>query len=143
MARITHATIALALIAAAGLTACEALRDYHANNPDWGSNVPPYERIQFAGAHPTPDERARCEAAGGRIEMGGLMGHERCVQTYADAGKACTGSSDCLGQCILDSSHGSVPMGGAATGTCQVTDSPFGCYQTVEDGKAQPEKCVD
>ena len=61
----TRAAIALALIAAAGLTACEALRDYHANNPDWGSNVPPYERIQFAGAHPTPDERARCEAAGG------------------------------------------------------------------------------
>ena len=47
----TRAAIALALIAAAGLTACEALRDYHANNPDWGSNVPPYERIQFAG-HP-------------------------------------------------------------------------------------------
>ena len=34
--------------AIAVVAACGALRDYHAANPDFGSSMPPYERIQFA-----------------------------------------------------------------------------------------------
>ncbi|MEZ5998448.1 MAG: hypothetical protein R3B98_07125 [Hyphomonas sp.] len=137
-----HAAIVLALAATAALASCEALREFHANNPDYGSSSPPYESIQFASAVATPEERAKCEAAGGEVMMAGLLGHESCVQPYPDAGRACSDASDCLGQCMLDPSA-DVSMGDPATGTCQRTDSPFGCYATVRNGIAQPALCVD
>ena len=73
--------------AIAVLAACSALRDYHAANPDFGSAMPPYERIQFASQFATPAERAKCEAAGGVIQQAGRLGWQHCVQSFADAGK--------------------------------------------------------
>ncbi|MCA8903102.1 MAG: hypothetical protein KDA53_17830 [Hyphomonas sp.] len=125
------------------LGACAALRDFHANTPDYGSDMPPYERIQFAGENATEAERVRCEAVGGAIERHGLLGWESCVQRYPDAGKACKDSGDCLGKCKLDLSKPHDGPGEPAQGACQITDSVFGCYATVEDGLEQQTICFD
>ena len=137
---------ALAFIGAAIalLSSCSAIRDFHAANPDFGSTVPPYERIQFASQFATPDEKARCEAAGGTVEKQGRAGYERCVQTYPDAGKVCAGSADCVGECrIADALYGHVEPGTPVQGVCQARDVPFGCFTRVENGKAAASLCVD
>ena len=134
----------LILIAAlAGLAACSALRDYHAANPDFGSSLPPYERIQFAAQFATPDEKARCEAAGGTVERAGRAGWERCVQPFPDAGKVCSDGDDCLGDCRLPVSAGNLAPDTPAQGVCQPTDSFFGCHTIIEDGKVAGSLCVD
>ena len=125
------------------VTSCAAIRDFHEANPDFGSTVPPYERIQFAAQFATPAERARCEAAGGSVERMGRARWEHCVQTFADAGKACLSSADCLGECRLPGAPGSVEPGTPVQGTCQANDAPFGCYTRVENGKAEQSICVD
>lgn len=101
-----------------------------------------YKPISVIGAKATAAERKSCEAAGGEIRRDGLAGHEICVQTYADAGKACRDSADCLGRCMITGEFADFDTSTDA-GQCEVNDSPFGCYQTVEDGKATPALCVD
>ena len=100
-----------------------------------------YSRINIGAEIATSEQRAACEAAGGRISREGLMGWEHCVQTYPDAGKVCSGSDDCLGTC-RHTGEQLVP-GSKAQGTCQVEDVPFGCYAMIEDGKVQHTLCVD
>ena len=129
--------------AIAVVAACSALRDYHAANPDFGSSMPPYERIQFASQFATPAERARCEAVGGVIQKAGRLGWQQCVQTFADAGEACSDSADCIGSCLLAGDAGSVDPGTPVQGICQADDSPFGCYTSVENGRAGLSICID
>ena len=100
-----------------------------------------YERISFEGERATPAERAKCVAAGGEVYRSGLLGWENCIQPYADAGKTCSDSSDCTGDCRYTGSGAS--FGETVTGTCQINDSPFGCFQSVSDGAATPTLCVD
>lgn len=137
----------LALILAgaslAVVTSCAALRDYHAANPDFGSSLPPYERIQFAGPQPTDAERAQCEAVGGRIERVGRLGREQCIQTYPDAGKTCSDSEDCLGECRIRGDVSDIEPGTPVDGVCQAEDTPFGCHTWVIRGVAGPTICVD
>lgn len=125
------------------LASCSAIRDYHAANPDFGSSLPPYEPIQFAAQFATPDERARCEAAGGVVEKAGRLGWEQCVQTFADAGKPCSGSEDCIGECRLGQPVDDVPPGTPVTGVCQASDVRFGCYARIENSKIMATLCVD
>ena len=100
-----------------------------------------YQRISFEGEAATPQERARCEAAGGEVQRAGRLGWEACIQTFADAGDTCSDSSDCLGECRNTDEF--VADGAPATGQCAVNDSPFGCHQTIENGIARPALCVD
>ncbi|GLQ20845.1 hypothetical protein ACFFUB_02160 [Algimonas porphyrae] len=88
----------------------------------------------------SPAERARCADRGGFVERAGLLGAERCTIRYSDGGQSCTDSSQCEGQCRADVS---VPNGAAATGVCQKTDNPFGCFSEVSQGQAGPGLCVD
>lgn len=106
-----------------------------------GQAKPAYERITFAGEKATAVERARCETAGGEVRRDGLAGWEQCIQTLSDGGQSCTDSDECLGRCEL--TGGFVDYETPATGTCQASDSLFGCFQTVEDGRADPAICVD
>ena len=129
--------------ALAVLGACSAIRDYHAANPDFGSSLPPYERIQFASSQATDAERAECEAAGGTVQQAGRLGWERCIQPFPDAGKACSGSEDCLGECRLADFGDTPEPGTPAEGVCQADDAPFGCHTVVEDGKVKHSICVD
>ncbi len=125
------------------LGACAYLQEAYQNNRDFGTGTDPYEKISFAGEIATPGERARCEAAGGEIRPDGRRGWQQCIQTFADAGKTCSDSDDCLGECRVDLNSMPAVASQPVTGACQVNDSPFGCHATVEDGVAQPAICVD
>ena len=89
------------------------------------------------------DHRA-CNAMGGKVRQDGMMGLYRCVTPFADAGKICRDNSDCMGQCRTSddvTDYNAAP--GTQVGKCQVNDSPFGCYGTVERGTAGGMLCVD
>jgi hypothetical protein len=130
-------------LAGAGLASCAYLQDVYSGGSVYGSGADPYEKIQFAGEKATPVERSACEAAGGTVARDGMRGWEQCIQPFADAGKACSDNADCIGQCRLSLGDDMPDMGEPVTGTCQVNDSPFGCYATVENGQATPALCVD
>jgi hypothetical protein len=127
----------LPVACALALSACAFLAPPEAPAP----RTPAYQRVDIAGEAATAAERAACEGVGGSISRAGLLGREHCLQTYPDAGKTCSGESDCLGTCRHEPDASA--MGKAATGTCQVTDVPFGCYAMVEGGIVGPVLCVD
>lgn len=135
----------LLLIALAGLTVagCAYLQDVYADGRGFESGADPYEKIQFAGETATAAERAECKAAGGEVARDGMLGWEQCIQTFPDAGKVCSDNSDCLGQCRLTATDEMADWDAEVSGTCQATDTPFGCYSTVEQGRATPMLCVD
>lgn len=95
-----------------------------------------------AGAAGTTDA-ALCARAGGKMLPQGRMQSVRCVITYADAGRRCTTGSDCQGDCRVEEVAGTPRAGAAAVGTCQRDSSRFGCYTTVENGRAEATICVD
>ncbi len=87
-------------------------------------------------------DAAACERDGGEVRQEGLLGTWRCVRGYGDAGAACRGKADCEGKCLLPPAS-EAATGEPATGACQATDSPFGCYAEVEDGTVTAAICVD
>lgn len=90
-----------------------------------------------------PNEMVQaCRVKGGDFLQQGMLGCYQCVLSYTDAGKVCQDSSDCQGQC---KTTGEFIDNGAKnqSGQCASDSSPFGCYQTIEKGVAQPAICVD
>lgn len=87
-------------------------------------------------------DRAACERDGGAVRQEGRLGAWRCVRAYSDAGAECSGKADCEGKCLLPPTS-ETATGEPATGACQATDSPFGCYAEVEDGAVAAAICVD
>ena len=81
-----------------------------------------------------------CVAKGGSIQPVGKAQIPTCVIPYADAGKVCTDKNQCEGSCILE---GNIETTGAVAGTCQKTNSLFGCYARVVNGKSTGAICVD
>jgi hypothetical protein len=73
----------------------------------------------------------------------GRMQSVRCVITYADAGRRCTDGDDCAGDCRVGDVANPPTAGASAVGQCQANSSRFGCYTTVEGGKAEATLCVD
>lgn len=102
-----------------------------------------HEEIRFDRKRATKAERAKCEAVGGVVGPGGMLGYDQCVQPYADAGKACKGSEDCEGRCFLSPDSDSDMGQPTEDGVCQADDSPFGCYTEVNEGVGQYAICVD
>jgi hypothetical protein len=85
-----------------------------------------------------------CTAMGGEVRQDGMMGLYSCITPYADAGKVCRDSSDCLGRCKTSddvTNYDGAP--GTQVGKCEINDSPFGCYGVVERGTAGGMLCVD
>ena len=101
------------------------------------TDVPPPVRV------PENAAAADCAAQGGRMLPQGRMQTLQCVVTFADAGKRCTDSDDCAGDCRVEAATSAPQAGASAVGQCQATSSRFGCYTLVEDGKAQATICVD
>ena len=94
----------------------------------------------------TAEQRAACEAEGGRVATAGLSGDDMCAMPYADAGRSCTDGSQCVGDCLLDeaSLRGKRPVDGMqAAGQCQALAYPFGCRNLIEDGRLIYGLCVD
>ncbi len=130
-----------ALFAAITFSGCAWFHAPATPDPEPGAAESSYTHIDVAGEIATPAEHAACGAIGGSIRREGMLGWEHCVQTYPDAGKACSGEADCLGTCRYE---GEVAEPGThVPGTCQVVDVPFSCYATVEDGRLQHALCVD
>lgn len=130
-----------ALLAFAALLALPACSLFTAGKGD--EYVPPgYKRIEFVGQKATSAERAACTAAGGEVVPSGKLQWENCVQPFMDAGTACAGSEDCVGECRYEGDAEPVPDM-EVTGTCQATDARFGCYTVVENGRIAHTICVD
>ena len=89
------------------------------------------------------EDAAACAAAGGKMLLQGRMQTLRCVISYADAGRRCTDGDDCAGDCRIEEVAGAPAAGAQAVGRCQATSNRFGCYTTVEAGKAEATICVD
>jgi hypothetical protein len=89
------------------------------------------------------EDAAACARAGGKMLPQGRMQSVRCVITYADAGTRCTDGDDCAGDCRVEDVANAPAAGTNAVGQCQASSSRFGCYTTVEGGKAEATLCVD
>jgi len=79
----------------------------------------------------TGAERATCEASGGTVGTGGMLGAEQCFKPLPDAGKACSTASDCEGMCMAD------------TLTCQAITPQFGCFEFLDETGQKVGLCVD
>lgn len=89
------------------------------------------------------EDAAACARAGGKMLPQGRMQSVRCVISYADAGQRCTDGDDCAGDCRVEDGANAPAAGTNAVGQCQASSSRFGCYTTVEGGKAEATICVD
>lgn len=97
-----------------------------------------------APAAQTPADAVRdCAARGGKMLPQGRMQTMQCVVSYTDAGRRCTDGDDCQGDCRVGDAGTAPRAGAAAVGQCQARSGRFGCYTTVEDGKAEATICVD
>lgn len=83
---------------------------------------------------------AECKVAGGGWGPVGLMGTPACTIKSPDAGKVCSDSSECAGDCW---SQEVGAAGTKGTGFCQPTNMPFGCHSEVKGGILQPALCAD
>jgi hypothetical protein len=100
--------------------------------------------VAAQSASQTPkDEASACAARGGKMLPQGRMQTLQCVVSYTDAGQRCTDGDQCQGSCRIPDVAEAPRAGAAAVGQCQPTSSAFGCYTTVEDGKAEATICVD
>jgi putative hemolysin len=88
-------------------------------------------------------DAAACAARGGKMLPQGRLQSLQCVVSYADAGRRCTDGDDCQGDCRIEEVNGTPDAGAAAVGQCQANSTRFGCYTTVEGGKAEATICVD
>lgn len=95
-----------------------------------GCDYPPSEMVQA------------CAAQNGVFSQQGMRGCYQCVLSYADAGKVCQDSADCQGKCKKTGEFTDASVKNQS-GQCASDSSPFGCYQTIEKGVAQPAICVD
>jgi hypothetical protein len=87
---------------------------------------------------PTASERTRgntiksealCRKRNGQWEKG--PGYAYCILPYADAGKICKNSKDCIGHCIAPVTDERIDHG-----TCQIDDSTDDCGRPhFENGK--------
>ena len=101
------------------------------------AEAPPMQSV--AGS----EDAAACARAGGKMLPQGRMQSVRCVISYADAGRRCTDGDDCAGDCRVGDVANAPAAGTNAVGQCQASSSRFGCYTTVEGGKAEATICVD
>jgi hypothetical protein len=103
----------------------------------------PAEPVKGAPQQYTDKE---CSAKGGSMQTAGRSGAPMCMVKYKDAGKSCKSDSDCKGQCRVALGHENriKQPGEKVAGVCQATNSPFGCFATVEKGVVdKPMMCVD
>ncbi len=122
--------------ASAVLAACQPM-------PADGGQVDLAEAAPAIQSAAGSEDAAACAAAGGKMLPQGRMQTVRCVIAYADAGQACRDGDDCAGDCRVEDVADAPAAGASVVGQCQASSSRFGCYTTVEDGKAEATICVD
>lgn len=92
-----------------------------------------------------PQRDRDCLARGGQPGKAGITADWVCVTPRPDAGKACTGSSECDGDCIYAPKPGEPrpQPGDPVAGICQATSNDYGCRDQVEEGRFVGTLCVD
>ena len=128
--------IRLLLLAMLSLSAC-------APEPELPAPSPKEHLRTTAGRAENQLDQQRCVAEGGSVEHRGMFGSSMCVKPYADAGKACTDSSQCLGACLAESEPDIFSVASGATGQCQTDNAAFGCLGEVQHGRIDGFLCVD
>lgn len=75
-------------------------------------------------------QRAACAREGGRLQtlVGGLVA---CIRPTRDAGRACTGASDCEGLCL------------ARSGTCAPITPLYGCHEVLLAPGSRVTQCLE
>jgi hypothetical protein len=135
MKRILIAGLAVLIAACQPMPASEGPTEIAAIVPEGQTVIGP----SVAGS----EDAAACARAGGKMLPQGRMQSVRCVISYADAGRRCTDGDDCAGDCRVGDVANPPAAGAPAVGQCQASSSRFGCYTTVEGGKAEATLCVD
>ncbi len=110
--------------------------------------IPQQGEIDTADAAPAlqvsaSDAAGDCDRRGGKMQPVGRLQTMQCVVTYADAGRRCTDSDQCAGECRVADGGARPSEGTAVVGQCQASSNRFGCFTRVEDGKAEATLCVD
>ncbi len=88
----------------------------------------------------------KCAQEGGKWQLTCLEQEYRCIKPYKDAGKICSDSSECDGECIVDitikcdevgkCSSPKVPnIGEPSTGVCQQDNDPCGSFVIIRNGR--------
>ena len=121
---------------------------YHRPDKKAVSTAVPFTEIKFKERRATQAERELCAASGGKVVVAGRARYETCEMTYPDAGQVCSDTSDCHGQCVAnqtDARHlkDAANLAGQMTGTCQKTNSRFGCHAIVKNGTISATLCID
>ena len=133
----------LVIVAALFATACQPM-PADGGKTDLAQAAPAAETQAAQTPPQTPaGAAADCAQRGGKMLPQGRMQTLQCVVSYSDAGQRCTDGDDCQGDCRIEEAAGPPHAGAAAVGQCQATSSRFGCYTTVEGGKAEATICVD
>jgi hypothetical protein len=87
----------------------------------------------------TEAEKTDCIAKGGLVARGGKAQIESCRTRFADAGKACTDTSQCQGGC---SANLVKPGASHPVGQCNTYSGQFGCQSYLAKGVVH-EMCID
>jgi len=96
--------------------------------------------------HLPPEQAKLCVAGGGFVANRGMFGSAVCAHQFADAGKVCSGKSDCFGRCIIrEGVWGKAdPKAGALmSGMCEADNATDGCYAVIEGGMVTGSECDD
>lgn len=89
--------------------------------------------VSAPAAMPMTDEL--CARRGGTWKGSGCMlGGMACFERYADAGKPCADTKQCLGLCLYEGNP-EPELGAPVVGTCQRYNAPCGAFPMVEGGK--------
>jgi len=126
----------------------EKKASYHRPDKKAASTAVPFTEIKFKERRATQAERELCTASGGKVVVAGRARYETCEMTYPDAGQVCSDKSDCHGQCVANQTDArrlkdAANLAGQMTGTCQKTNSRFGCHAIVKNGTISATLCID
>lgn len=84
---------------------------------------------QIPNINPNENKQKICEQDGGKWTPGEPQyGGQRCIKTYADAGKKCTNSNQCLGGCVTN-----IVSNLGKEGTCQKSNDRELCFNPIEN----------
>lgn len=105
----------------------------------------PVAHARAAASAASAGPHSVCPKPGQKPMKRGLLGAMICVKPYNDAGKACSGKSDCAGRCVATRMPKGVPptVGAKVNGVCEAESPSLGCLAEIEKGRLKtPMLCT-